>query len=547
MVTARWAPACAASVVVVLVVATKPLAAGARYVAFGAALLSWIAALAFARRDVRTHASAVLAIAAVVAAGQVDGGALYGVATALFLATTVASMHAVRGGPWIPRPSARVGVVLTVGTLGLASALVTSLPRLARAVEKRINAFFESALDETTAFSTTMALGATRGMLVSDAVVLHIDGEAPEYLRGAVYDRYQGRYWVTSAVGRERRRVAAGRGDATRITLVRGAPNGDDMRWFLPPGACDFSIAVDVDGFGVARRARMPEPATITFKTHGCTTSIAPPTSNDVDVPPDVAARLAPIAARWTDAEASARGKLEAIRRELSRFTYSLAVDRAPGVDPIVDFLTIHQAGHCELFASAMVLLARTQGIPARVVGGYPVTEQNPLTGRMVVRDRNAHAWAEAWVDGAWRAWDPTPTSETFARGTGLYDHVTDALRSLVERVTLRDLGVFAGAVAGVSWLVRWRRGRRRVVHVTTRPLPCFEELVAALAEAGHVWDPYEPIESFAARIRSLATPWADVAARALAVYAELRYGGLGDESGVAATARRAVAEVRRR
>ena len=93
-------------------------------------------------------------------------------------------------------------------------------------------------------------------------------------------------------------------------------------------------------------------------------------------------------------------------------FGYSLEVKRSRGVDAVVDLLNIHREGHCELFASAMALLARTQGIPTRVVSGYRASEINPITGLAVVRERNAHTWVEAWVDGRWDTWDPTPMVE---------------------------------------------------------------------------------------------------------------------------------------
>jgi hypothetical protein len=559
MVIARYAPAAAATGIVGLVHATKPIGDIARGLAVGMAVLAWLAAALMTRRELRTHASVVLAIGAVTAAGQVDGGKTYGIATAVFLVVSVASMQAVRGAPWIAFRSGRgAALALVVTATVLTGALVVGLPRFARAVEERIHAFFNASFDESTAFSTAMALGATRGMLVSNAVVLRIDtlafaggpeGEAPDYLRGAVYDRYQGRYWITSAVGRDRHPVPASAGPkTTRITLVHGAPNGEDMRWFLPPGACGFSTPVDVDGFGVARRGVMPEPPSISFGKGGCPGPIAP-TPNDLDLPPDVAASLEPIARSWTRDASTPREKLEALKRELGRFEYSLSVPREPSIDPIVDFLTLHRAGHCELFASAMVLLARTQGIPARVVGGYRVTERNPLTGKIVVRDRNAHAWVEAWVDGAWRAWDPTPASEVFVRRAGILDHLTDVVATAVERITLLDVGLGAGAI-GIGFYVvralRRRASRRSLSGPISRGLPCFERLVDALAGAGHVWDPSEPIELFATRIGRAGADWSRDAAGALVRYAELRYGGEGDVSSVTAFAERVTATIRR-
>ena len=69
--------------------------------------------------------------------------------------------------------------------------------------------------------------------------------------------------------------------------------------------------------------------------------------------------------------------------------------------------------GHCTLFASAATLVLRQSGIPARVVGGFLVSERHPVTGDWVVRERDAHAWCEAWDAEArgWRRVEATPSS----------------------------------------------------------------------------------------------------------------------------------------
>src|SRR5262245_14858520 len=115
------------------------------------------------------------------------------------------------------------------------------------------------------------------------------------------------------------------------------------------------------------------------------------------------------------------------------------------------------------MFASAMVLLARTRGIPARVVGGYRVTEVNPLSGRAIVRDRDAHAWVEAWLDGEWRGWDPTPTSESFGRSGSTLEHLSelasfgaDRALTLLGRLRAVDVGAFLLAMLVVLQGSRW-------------------------------------------------------------------------------------------
>ncbi len=81
------------------------------------------------------------------------------------------------------------------------------------------------------------------------------------------------------------------------------------------------------------------------------------------------------------------------------RFKYSLVGQpRDLSLDPIEDFLTLHREGHCEYFATALVLLLRSQGIPARLVIGYKCDEFNQLGGYYQVRQWHAHAWAEAYL-----------------------------------------------------------------------------------------------------------------------------------------------------
>lgn len=111
------------------------------------------------------------------------------------------------------------------------------------------------------------------------------------------------------------------------------------------------------------------------------------------------------------------------------RFKYSLqGQPRDRTLDPIEDFVTKHPQGHCEYFATALVLMLRSQNIPARLVAGYKTDEWNPLGGFFQVRQLHAHTWVEvyldprhlppelirgerhwAWADGAWLRLDPTP------------------------------------------------------------------------------------------------------------------------------------------
>jgi transglutaminase-like putative cysteine protease len=78
------------------------------------------------------------------------------------------------------------------------------------------------------------------------------------------------------------------------------------------------------------------------------------------------------------------------------------------GADPVDEFLFDTRRGFCGHYASAFTLLARAGGIPTRVVTGYQGAEQNPLGDYWIVRQSDAHAWTEAWIDDRWVRFDPT-------------------------------------------------------------------------------------------------------------------------------------------
>jgi hypothetical protein len=79
------------------------------------------------------------------------------------------------------------------------------------------------------------------------------------------------------------------------------------------------------------------------------------------------------------------------------------------GRNPVDRFLFDTRRGFCEHYASAFTVMMRTAGIPARIVLGYQGGELNPLGDYMIVRQSDAHAWAEVWLEGrGWVRVDPT-------------------------------------------------------------------------------------------------------------------------------------------
>lgn len=100
----------------------------------------------------------------------------------------------------------------------------------------------------------------------------------------------------------------------------------------------------------------------------------------------------------------------------------------------MADFLFNVREGHCEYFASAMVLMLRTQGIAARMVNGFQQGEYNETAGVFVVRQREAHSWVEVYFprEGIWVPFDPTPAAgRTAGRQMGLIGSIDRYLEAL--------------------------------------------------------------------------------------------------------------------
>ena len=115
-------------------------------------------------------------------------------------------------------------------------------------------------------------------------------------------------------------------------------------------------------------------------------------------------------------------------------YSYTLQQPTRERDDPLEDFLFSSGAGHCEYFATAMVMMMRSRGVPARLVTGFNRGIQNEVGEFEVVRKTNAHAWAEVYdVQRGWVAFDPTPASldvEELA-SSGIWSQGIDSLRML--------------------------------------------------------------------------------------------------------------------
>ncbi|HSN17499.1 MAG TPA: transglutaminase domain-containing protein, partial [Gammaproteobacteria bacterium] len=128
----------------------------------------------------------------------------------------------------------------------------------------------------------------------------------------------------------------------------------------------------------------------------------------------------------------------EAIESYLrSHYQYTLDTIGQPGYTPLSKFLFETKRGHCEYFATAMVMMLRSVGIPSRLVTGVSAHERNPFTGYYQVRAIDGHAWAEGKIPGVgWVTFEATPfyflpSARPPARtpAAGLVDYVAELAR----------------------------------------------------------------------------------------------------------------------
>jgi protein-glutamine gamma-glutamyltransferase len=97
-------------------------------------------------------------------------------------------------------------------------------------------------------------------------------------------------------------------------------------------------------------------------------------------------------------------------------YTYTLRSVASSGSDPVHDFLFVQKSGSCGHFASAMAVMLRLQGIPARVVAGYYKGKWNSRAEQYLIREKDAHAWVEAYFpEEGWVMLDPSPRVEAAA------------------------------------------------------------------------------------------------------------------------------------
>ena len=312
----------------------------------------------------------------------------------------------------------------------------------------------------------------------SDRIVLQIDAEAsPGYLRGQAYAEYQNDTWSALPFGES-------------MPVANRAPEGYKPLWpdanlyeVAPPsGPVNGTITVfpspeieraiftplEVAWLGYRGRLQMNEARVLqsTAVSHGQPyqvltgprSGVEPLSEAERESYTRLPSRLAPRIQALSDSVCAGRtdnvSKAGAVAQYFTgSYDYTLGIQVPDDEDPLGYFLFSDPlpAAHCEFFASGAALLLRAAGVPTRYVTGVGVWEQHPFADYWVARNRDAHAWVEAWDENeGWFIVEATPASGLPEAGLG---QKTNTLSDLWSLVTLQ-IRQFLAALRDGAWRV---------------------------------------------------------------------------------------------
>ena len=338
-----------------------------------------------------------------------------------------------------------IGITLSMTLLIIVVAipLFLLLPRVALGIYSRPPG--KSRL--TSGFSERVELGQIGTIKESDAVVMKVRVSEPAAAlpgslkwRGIALAYYDGRSWSRSWAGRAR--ITPER-DYFRLERSIQGTRLLEQTYFLEALTTDVvfashkALAISSD-LGFLQRDASGSLFSVRHDTqkvrYRAVSDITPPDPRLIpprspEIPeairstylqlPHLDRRIAELAREVTNAQGSPYQKALALERYLrSSYDYSLELKGSPNSpDPLAMFLFDVRRGHCEYFASAMAIMLRQIGIPARLVNGFRAGEYNRLADAFVVHQYNAHSWVEAYFPPyGWLEFDPTPPDPTQLR-----------------------------------------------------------------------------------------------------------------------------------
>ena len=340
------------------------------------------------------------------------------------------------------RYSFRNGGRLVMYAAPLALAMWIFFPRIA-------TPFWSIPIDTSMAvsgLSDTMSPGDISSLSQSDAVAFRVefDGAIPpprdRYWRGLVLHKFDGRAWT----GYHERSFTSG---ALADVDVSGNPVKYQVT--LEPTRQHWVFALDIPylwtlentfmGWGQQLASIQPIDQRVAYEVVSYPDFSIDASKNRrrlyryLELPDRRNPRTAELARNMRAAAASDEAFIRSVLTKFNSEDFYYTLQPPPlGRNPIDRFLFDTRQGFCEHYASAFAVLMRAAGIPARIVLGYQGGELNKAFDYLIVRQADAHAWTEVWLDGVgWRRVDPTaavaPERVDYGRTGAMFDGVGEA------------------------------------------------------------------------------------------------------------------------
>ena len=438
----------------------------------------------------------------------------------------------------------------------------------------------------STGISDTLSPGSISSLIQSNSIAFRADfaGAIPDpqrrYWRGPVFWQTDGREWKDERTIRQPFKAPVETADIVSYNIIL---EPTDQPWMfaldVPLTAPDHALLTGdfkiISDQSRNRRSTYRARSALSYNTgalHPFDRRYA------LQLPDNITERMEALAADW---RRQARSDLGVVNKALDWFReepfyYTLSPPLLES-NPADQFLFETRRGFCEHYATSFVLLMRIAGIPSRVIGGYQGGERNPVGNYLTVRQSDAHAWGEVWLDGrGWVRVDPTAAVAPqrveqsfrldpdqfddavgvpvdFDRVPGILDNLKQAIRWSVDALgttwnrwilgyTSRQqtrllemlgldflqgrrlaLGMVAatGAVVAVFVAVMWIRTRPRVDRIQSAYL----RFCRKMERSGIPRDPAEGPLDYADRVLARRPELREEVGEITRLYVNLRYG----------------------
>jgi transglutaminase-like putative cysteine protease len=429
--------------------------------------------------------------------------------------------------------------------------------------------------------SDTMSPGDITQLALSDEVAFRVRFEAAtppnseRYWRGPVLDVFDGHTWSRSQASQAGAPTLTPLGPGYQYTVMMEPHR---HRWIFMldwPNSWNLPRSGLTGDYTLMQSEPLSRPVDVVGTSYTHVQSTEPLNSRtrirEVKLPGDRNPRTKALALQLRSTHADAMEFVQAVLAMFAQqpFFYTLTPPKLSD-DSVDEFLFNTKRGFCGHYASAFAALARAAGIPARVVTGYQGGTLNPYGGYWILRQSDAHAWTEVWIEGrGWVRIDPTAAiaPERVERGLAdvasadespasawqrrahwfsglqlrfdavkemwrerILDFDQDSQRKLLQFLKIPDpdgqklVMLLAIAMSLVLGWLTWQVRRELAPRSKDETARAYARLCAKLATAGIARVPHEGPEAYALRVARLRPDLAGIATSLCRQYSFLRY-----------------------